>query len=75
MKNFSEKLDFIFEPDITFMPIEKILSLVKNECGAKIDLELPEITNDDKKLINNLLSDPKRVSEMDKESIQKQDVY
>ena len=53
----------------------KILSLVKNECGAKIDLELPEITNDDKKLINNLLSDPKkRVSEMDKESIQKQDV-
>ena len=29
------------------MPIEKILSLVKNECGAKIDLELPEITNDD----------------------------
>ena len=53
MKNFSEKLDFIFEPDfITFMPIEKILSLVKNECGAKIDLELPEITNDDKELIN-----------------------
>lgn len=61
MKNFSEKLDFIFEPDIAhFMPIEKILSLVKNECGAKIDLELPKITNDDKELINNLLSDPKK---------------
>lgn len=61
MQNLSNELDFIFEPDIAhFMPIEKILSLVKNECGAKVDLDLPEITDEDKKLINYLLSNPKK---------------
>lgn len=61
MKKLTEELGFIFEPDIAhFMPIEKILSLLKNECEADVQIDVPEITEDDKQLIKILLTNPKK---------------
>ena len=53
-----KELDFEFEPDIAqLMPIEKMFSLVLNK-DENFNSKFPKITDQDKKLIKLLLSDP-----------------
>ena len=59
MKNLSDELGFIFEPDIAMlMPIEKTLSLISSE-KIKKKWDLPDVDEKDKSLIKNLLTKPK----------------
>ena len=58
MQKLCKELDFEFEPDIAqLMPIEKMFSLVLNK-DENFNFKFPKITDQDKKLIKLLLSDP-----------------
>ena len=75
IKKLSDELGFTFEPDIAMlMPIEKTLSLLSDK-ETKEKWELPNVEDQDYKLINNLLSKPLNEYKKWKKSTDKKDEY